>query len=220
MTRFFKIIQSLAARPRLLIGVMLAVVGYTVLSQHMRATQAVLLAFDAGALFFLTSITVSMSRASSQVMYRRAERQIYGKWAVLISTIVTIAIVLLALHDELRSGKAQAARSVAFAGFSLLLAWLFLAANFAQEYAHQFARNRHKSDGSKRDGGLMFPGTPEPTYWDFMYFSLILSVACQTADVQITDGWMRRLSLLQSVISFFFNVIIISISINVLAGVL
>jgi uncharacterized membrane protein len=124
-------------------------------------------------------------------------------------------MVLLALRDELHAGKAQATFSVAFAGLSIVLSWLFLATNFAQEYAHQYALNRHVNDG-----GLLFPGTPEPDYWDFMYFSLILSMACQTADVQITDGKMRRFALLHSVLAFFFNVGIISITINVLAGVL
>jgi uncharacterized membrane protein len=213
-----KILKALAARPRLLIGFALAAVGYVVLSHYLRASQAVLLAFDLGAAFFLISIARVMSRATTQAMRLRAERQSYGRWTVILLSVLTIGMVMLALHDELRAGKAQAAHSVAFAGLSIVLSWLFLATNFAQEYAHEYALNRHNHAHS--DGGLLFPGTPEPEYWDFMYFSLILSMACQTADVQITDGAMRRLALLHSVMAFFFNVVIISITINTLSGVL
>jgi uncharacterized membrane protein len=213
--RLTKYVRSLIARPRLLMAVAVALICYLLLTPYLRASQAVLLAFDLGSIFFLASIVHLMSKATPVVMRCRAERQIYGKWTVVILSVVTIGMVLLALHDELRAGKAQASLGVVFAGLSIVLSWLLLATNFAQEYAHQYALNRHINDG-----GLLFPNTPEPDYWDFMYFSLILSMACQTADVQITDGRMRRLALLHSVMAFFFNVGIISITINVLGGVL
>jgi uncharacterized membrane protein len=213
--RLINYLYSFLARPRLLLAIVVALGCYAFLTPYMRASQAVLLAFDIGAVFFLASIAHLMFKATPVVMRRRAERQIYGKWTVVILSLITIGMVILALHDELRAGKAQAAHSVIFAGLSIVLSWLLLATNFAQEYAHEYALNRHANDG-----GLLFPGTPEPDYWDFMYFSLILSMACQTADVQITNGRMRRLALLHSVMSFFFNVGIIAITINVLGGIL
>jgi uncharacterized membrane protein len=215
LQHLIKYLHSFLARPRLLLALLVALFCYAVLTPYMRASQAVLLAFDIGAIFFLVSIGHLMFKATPAVMRRHAERQMYGKWTVMILSLVTIGMVLLALHDELRAGKAQASYSVAFAGLSIVLSWLLLATNFAHEYAHEYALNRHINDG-----GLLFPGTPEPDYWDFMYFALILSMACQTADVQITNGRMRRLALLHSVMSFFFNVGIIAITINVLGGVL
>ncbi len=215
LTRTARYMHSLLGRPRLLLAIVVALVCYALLTPHIRASQAVLLAFDVGAIFFLVSIVQLMSKSAPDVMRRRAERQMYGKGTIVIFSMLTLGIVLLALHDELRAGKAQASLSVVFSGLSIVLAWLLLASNFAQEYAHRYSLNRHINDG-----GLMFPNTPEPDYWDFMYFSLTLSMACQTADVQITDGRMRRLALLHSVMAFFFNVGIISITINVLGGVL
>jgi uncharacterized membrane protein len=210
-----KYLHSLLARPRLFIAILIALVCYVVLASFVRVSQAVLLAFDIGAIFLLLSIVQLMSKATPEMILRRAERQIFGKRTVVILSVVTLGIVFLALHDELRAGKAGASAGVVFSGLSIVLAWLLLAANFAQEYAHRYVLNRRIGKG-----GLVFPGTPEPDYWDFMYFSLILSMACQTADVQITDGRVRRLALLHSVMAFFFNVGIISITINVLGGVL
>jgi uncharacterized membrane protein len=92
-----------------------------------------------------------------------------------------------------------------------LLAWLFVALVFAQEYAHSYYM---------AGKGLEFPGEPEPDYWDVTYFSLVLNMTCQTSDVAITTRPMRRLVLLHSVIAFFFNVIILAITVNVVAGLL
>jgi len=211
----FKLTQAFLSRPRLTSASLIALFVYILLARYLRQSQAVLLAFDLGTTLFFISLIRTMSLATPNVMRIRAERQIYGRRTVLILSVVTIGMVLLALHDELRSGKAQATQSALFAGFSIVLSWLFLAVNFAQEYAHQYALNRHVNDG-----GLMFPSTPEPDYLDFMYFSLTLSMACQTSDVQVTAGHMRRLVLAHSVMAFFFNVIIIALTINVLAAIL
>ena len=59
-----------------------------------------------------------------------------------------------------------------------------------------------------------------PDYWDFTYFALVLSMCCQTSDVTVSSGAMRKLVMLHCLVAFFFNVIIIAITVNVVAGVL
>ena len=102
-------------------------------------------------------------------------------------------------------------RRVALASSTIFLAWLFVAVVFAQHYAHIYYL---------KPGQLVFPGTDAPDYLDFTYFSVVLSMCCQTSDVAITSSSLRRLVMLHSVVSFFFNVIIIAITVNVVAGVL
>ena len=71
--------------------------------------------------------------------------------------------------------------------------------------------------------GLKFPDDSEhfqPNYVDFLYFSFTIAVAAQTADVVITRRPMRRLVLLQSVLSFTFNAAILALAINIAAGLL
>ena len=57
-----------------------------------------------------------------------------------------------------------------------------------------------------------------PDYWDFLYFSFIIGVASQTADVEITSKVIRRTSLAHSILSFFFNSAILALTINIAAG--
>ena len=100
---------------------------------------------------------------------------------------------------------------IALATSTIFLSWLYVAVVFAQHYAHSYYLT---------PGQLAFPGTESPDYLDFTYFSVVLSMCCQTSDVAITSSSFRRLVMLHSVVSFFFNVIIIAITVNVVAGVL
>jgi uncharacterized membrane protein len=72
-------------------------------------------------------------------------------------------------------------------------------------------------------GGIKFPDETanfEPDYSDFLYFSFTIAVASQTADVVITNRSVRRLVLLQSVLSFVFNTAIVAFTINMAASLL
>ena len=45
-------------------------------------------------------------------------------------------------------------------------------------------------------------------------------MTCQVSDVAITDPVMRRNALVHGLVSFFFNLGVLALTINVLAGVL
>jgi uncharacterized membrane protein len=57
-------------------------------------------------------------------------------------------------------------------------------------------------------------------FWDFVYFSFTIGVACQTADVAMTQTGIRTTVTIHSVISFVFNLSILGFAINVFAGLL
>ena len=43
-------------------------------------------------------------------------------------------------------------------------------------------------------------------------------MTCQVSDIQVTSRAMRRMTLLHGVLSFFFNTVILALSVNLLAG--
>ena len=67
---------------------------------------------------------------------------------------------------------------------------------------------------------LIFPGGLRPTYGDFLYFSFTIGMTFQVSDVQIADAKIRRLVLLHGAISFFYNSVILALTINLVAGLL
>ncbi|MBV9521722.1 MAG: DUF1345 domain-containing protein, partial [Alphaproteobacteria bacterium] len=69
-------------------------------------------------------------------------------------------------------------------------------------------------------GGLAFPGEARPDYWDFLYFAFVVGMTCQVSDVQVTSRAMRRLTLIHGIVAFFFNTVILALTINIAAGLL
>ena len=70
---------------------------------------------------------------------------------------------------------------------------------------------------SVQPGGLAFPGS-EPDDLDFAYFAFGVGMTFQVADVAVTSKRMRHVVLKQSLLSFWYNLAIIALLINVVAG--
>ena len=67
---------------------------------------------------------------------------------------------------------------------------------------------------------MSFPETRQPLFWDFVYFSFTIGVACQTADVNISSPAMRRGALVHCVLAFFFNSAVLALTITIAAGLI
>ncbi|WP_245912186.1 DUF1345 domain-containing protein [Brunnivagina elsteri] len=78
--------------------------------------------------------------------------------------------------------------------------------------------SQHNSQ--EQSGGLDFPDENYPDYWDFLYFSFVIGMTSQVSDVQVKSRWMRRLTLIHGVLSFFFNTTILAMSINIIASLI
>jgi uncharacterized membrane protein len=50
--------------------------------------------------------------------------------------------------------------------------------------------------------------------WDFIYFSLVIGMTAQVSDVQVRTTAMRRAVTGHSVVSFFFNTVLIAMAVN------
>ena len=80
-------------------------------------------------------------------------------------------------------------------------------------------RDHEPAPGPDDAGGLLFPGNVQiPDFWDFFYFSLVLGMTCQVSDVQITGKHMRRLASMHGALSFFFNTVILALTVNLLVS--
>ncbi len=136
---------------------------------------------------------------------------------VLATMACVIAITMLMQQSRDLSGMARAMH-VGLAVLALILSWLFIQTVFAFHYAHRyyFEEKQQEDDGP----GLEFPGGLDPDYFDFLYYSHVVGMTSQVSDVQVTSREMRRLTLVHGVLSFAFNMLIVALSINVVAGLL
>ena len=212
------------ARPRLLTFIGTSVLTYFLLSNRLLLPTRLILAWDVGAICFLILAFVTIDRATPQTMRRSAQRQDGSRLTILTLVVAAACASLLAIGFMLKSSKDIPSLiltlHVVLAVLTVVTSWVLTHTIFALYYAHLYYRDDKTSDVSTNAEGLDFPGDKEPDYWDFLYFSYVIGMTCQVSDVAITSCSMRRLALIHGVLTFFFNTVILALSINIIAGLI
>jgi uncharacterized membrane protein len=222
-----RIALFISSRSHLLIGILAGVIASLVVPGRAllllpRGKAHLVLSWDIGAGVFLVLWAVTMIRTPIWDMPNRAKAQQDGEWAVFAATLAGIVASIIAIVIEFRNiaNLKDMARDVhlALVIATLLISWLTMQLVFALRYAHEFYS---MSDGSETmDGGLAFPHEPEPDYFDFFYFGMVLGMTFQVSDVNITSRKIRRLATLHGFIGFVFNTVILALTVNIAAGLL
>ncbi|MEX3019675.1 DUF1345 domain-containing protein [Kluyvera sp. STS39-E] len=218
MTLSFK--TYLHARLRLLISMLAGTVCFFALPAELGYLQRLLIGWNVLAWLYLFFMWFLMLRTKVEDIPHIARMQDESAGLVLGMVILGCLVSILAILLELTSlkhlsGTARALHLLLTVS-TLAVSWTLLPTAFAMHYAHHHYLHR-----SKNVAPMIFPEKPqEPGYWDFLYFSFTIAVASQTADVATGTTDMRQIALLQSVISFAFNLAILGLSVNVGAGLL
>jgi uncharacterized membrane protein len=103
---------------------------------------------------------------------------------------------------------------------TVFLSWFTLHVIYAVHYAHLFYDPAERKGDGGVLGGLEFPGTKDPDYWDFVYFSLVIGMTCQVSDVAIESRAMRHLATAHGIISFFLNTVIVALAVGIAASLI
>jgi uncharacterized membrane protein len=129
---------------------------------------------------------------------------------------VSVGVIVMMLHEVRKLEDVERAAHIALSVVSLSFAWLLIHTVYAFHYAHRYYQEENNDQTSV--AGLDFPGKRDPDYLDFLYYSFVVGMTCQVSDVQVTSREMRRLTLVHSVLSFAFNMLVLALSINVVAS--
>ncbi len=210
----------LTARPRLLIAVGAGILVYFFLPASFSTLMRLTIAWNVLAWLYLFFLWWLMMRAQEEDIRHIARIQDESASTVLslvsVTCLVSILVILLELSMVKHLSGTSKVMHLVLTGTTLIGSWALLPTAFAMHYAHLFYRTR-----AQPELALLFPNDlRKPRYWDFLYFSFTIGVASQTADVAIGSSDVRRIALLQSVLSFIFNLVILGLSINVCAGLL
>jgi uncharacterized membrane protein len=180
--------------------------------------QRALIGWNAGVWTYLLGMAWLVMRADHRKVREIAGRLVDCAGLVLSTLVVGAVLSLSAIVSELarmdHMPPDQVALRYAFTALTVIGSWLLVGVLFCFHYAHLFYRSHEQRP-------LEFPnGMTEPDYWDFLYFSFTIAVAVQTSDVTVLTRTMRKLVLGHSILSFFFNLAILGLSINIAAGML
>jgi uncharacterized membrane protein len=186
----------------------------------LRAETRLLLGWNLGVALYLWLTHRWMRRADVAHIRRRAALQDEGAFLILLLSIVATLASLVAIVFEIGGAKqaphAQQVMPALLAFTTILLSWTFVHTIFSLHYAHEY----YGEGRDKKIGGLNFPGDNEPDYWDFLYFSLVIGMTSQVSDVGITSKVIRRMAAAHGVLSFFFNVTVLALTVNAVSNLI
>ena len=181
-----------------------------------------LLGWDVGALLYLGLAWLTVSRADDEMTRVRA--QLHDQSGYVIFLLVMTAASASFVAIGFLSGNLKDLAFWPRAGYlaltvaALLLSWLVIQTVFAFHYARLYYARPEPGDEHQR--GLKFPDEGEPDYLDFAYYAFVIGMTCQVSDVAVMARHMRRLTLIHGVLSFIYNITILTMSINIIGGLI
>ena len=209
----------ISSRPHLMMAIAFGAVVALLIPDSLAMMTRALIAWNAAVWSYLIGMMWVIMHADHRKVRAIADKQDENAEFVLVVLLFGAVFSLSAIFFELSEmadaeGAERVGRYVLTVG-TLCGSWLLVGVLFCFHYAHLYYRCKAK------EVPLKFPDDEkEPDYWDFLYFSFTISVAVQTSDICVMTRSMRKLVLGHSVLNFFFNLVILGLSINIAAGLI
>ena len=211
--------HNVRARPRLLVSVALGLAVALLVPSGVSPTLRAVIGWDCGTAVFLGLAITMAAGATKDSMRQRAALEDEARWVFLALVAGAAFFSMFAILGLMREAKAAGGAvmliKAVLAGLTIVLSWLLAHTVFAVHYAHDYFNDLAEN----QPPGLDFPSEKDdPDYWDFLYFSFVIGMTAQVADVKVLTQRWRRLVLAHGILSFLFNTVVLALSINLLAG--
>ena len=221
MAIFLHSVSTRHLRGALALASLVGIAAAVLLRRRLDYELLVAAAWDSAVLIFIAAVTRATwhfdeAQMSRKVRGRAPSSLLVGLTALGAALFGIYALMLLVTAAG--GSDRERVLQLAVALLTTTLSWSLVHLLFALEYAKLFYFDPHSTEKDAPPGGLVFPGGHQPDYSDFFYFSFIIGVACQTADVDISARQMRRMALFHGLIAFLFNTVILAATINIAAG--
>lgn len=166
-----------------------------------------LVGFDSFALGYLVLVIIHFRGLTPTQLRGHSDDEDEGIVLIGLLATVAVAVSLGATLGVLRGGAADwGARTLAL--LAVPLGWAMVQCLAAVHYAYL-----HYLRGA--DDPIRFPGKGgDPAPWDFLYLAFTIGMTAQVSDTTIGTTRLRRAVLVHSVLSFFYNTVILALAVN------
>ena len=213
-------IANLGATWRLSFVVALGIVAYVAEPQSVSWDTRLIVSWNVAALADLALAWTIVVTSDANATRAHALTQDTSGYVIFLfvlfaacASIVAIAFVAGTIKDLEAWAKAW---RLTLTIVALTSSWVLIQTLFGFHYARRYYHD--EKHGSAQAGGLKFPGTADPDYMDFAYYSFVVGMTSQVSDVQVLSTRMRRLTLVHGVLAFIFNIAVLALSINIIAS--
>ena len=177
-------------------------------------------AIGANAMFvtYLALVAIEFPSLTAEFLQQRPDDADSPVAAILLVTILVIGVAVVFLFLALNASQGTDLLEIAVSVAAVLLGWFTVHTMAALHYAHEYYLDAPEQKSGVL-GGLKFPGEEPPDGGAFLYFSYVLGMTAQVADVAVTSNAMRRLVTAHGVFAFFFNTVIVAATVNVVVTI-
>jgi uncharacterized membrane protein len=164
---------------------------------------------------YLVATGVLVFQLDQEGLKKRAAVEDEGALVVFLIAIGIIALCVFGIFNVLNQKHSPGMAALVLSVASAPLGWFTLHTLSAFHYANLDYLGG--TDGKTK--ALKFPGRGDPGAVDFLYFSFVVGMTAQVSDVQVLTTAMRRATLVHSIVSFFFNTVLIAMAVNAVVAV-
>ncbi len=175
-----------------------------------------LVTWEVLAFAYLVAIMAVVWKGDPTISILVADRKFYSRWSgffTLLSSAVGVNAAIWALAAKAKHTGANAEIGVV-ASLGVVLSWMLLQIGFAQIY--------EILDAQRNYAVFDYPGKEEnedPVLMDYLYFSFTIGASFATSDVNVKHAHGRRVVLLHSILSFFYNALVVAVAFQVIQDV-
>ncbi|MBV8581380.1 MAG: DUF1345 domain-containing protein [Candidatus Eremiobacteraeota bacterium] len=198
---------------------LVALIVHFVVPTWLHGATRFVASYDAGALALLAMSWRGLTADPQRTRLRAADEDpgrnvvgliIFG--AVAVGLVAAIAIVG---HGPQVRTDVERWEAYGLGLVAIGVGWFLVHTVYTFRYAHLY----YYDDDGDGCGGIKFPGTDEPSDWDFAYFAFCIGTSFAVSDPQVTETRVRREIIGHSIIAFAYNSVIIGMVINLFAGI-
>jgi len=177
-------------------------------------TLAPMIGWDAAAVVYLLGTWLSVGSLDAEQTRAHATREDpstgLSDLLLLVAAVASLGAVGLVLAGAPHAGGAQPGR-IALGIGSVALAWAVVHTLYSLHYARLYY--------TPPEGGISFGDSTEPpSYADFAYVAFTIGMTYQVSDTAVGVRRIRAAVMRQSLLSFLFGTVIISATVNLVAG--
>lgn len=208
---------------RVVLAILLATAVFLLLPSNTILELRIIASWNAGAMVLISLLAIMMTRSDPQETFRRTQHEEPSNSAILVITLLTSAAGYIAVAFGLRTAAHMPREVLAvhtvLSITGVFLAWSLINTYYALHYAICYYDETGDANNGSFKKGLKFPEDPDLVdYWDFMYYSFTIAMCYQTSDVLVMSPAMRRLTIVHSIVAFFFVLVGLGLMVNIIAN--
>ncbi len=130
----------------------------------------------------------------------------FARLVALFGSVASLGAVVVVLIQTQNTSELESYLLAAIAFISVAASWALIQLDYMLHYAHIYY--------SDPEGGINFNQTEDPSYTDFVYFSVGIGMGYQVGDSSVSSNGFRRIVIAQSLLAYLFGAVILGTVVN------